>query len=153
MISEFYIINTRALTFENLCQFAPPKMKFDPAVWHPNVSSRTGAPPDLCLEILKQEWSPALTIRTTLITVQALLAEHQLAESLRFAKVALLEAKCLAFAMVSHARLGKHAPWAKNAVDPEILRMVCEDPVLVFDRRKDLPVGGFLSDWDMQEKT
>jgi hypothetical protein len=129
-------------------------MEFDPAVWHPNVSSRTGSPPDLCLEILKKEWSPALTIRTTLITVQALLAEHQLAESLHFAKVALLEAKCLAVVMVSHARLGKHSsPWAKKAIDHEILRMVCEDHVLVFDRRKDPPVGGFLSDWDMQEKT
>ena len=127
-------------------------MEFDPAVWHPNVSSRTGSPPDLCLEILKQEWSPALTIRTTLITVQALLAEHQLAESLRFAKVALLEAKCLAFAMVSHARLGKHAPWAKQAIDPQILRMVCEDHVLVFDRRKD-PLGVvFLSHWDAEEE-
>ena len=135
-----------------MCQFVPPKMVFDPTVWHPNVSSRTGSPPDLCLEILKRGWSPALTIRTTLITIQALLAEHQLAESLR-SKVALLEAKCLAVAMVSHARLGKHSLWAKKAIDHQILRMVCEDHVLVFDLRKDLPVGGFLSDWDLQEKT
>ena len=51
--------------------FEPPKMKFDTKVWHPNVSSQTGA---ICLDILKKEWSPALTIKTALISVQALLA-------------------------------------------------------------------------------
>merc|ERR1712093_805328 len=50
--------------------FVPPKMKFDTKVWHPNVSSQTGA---ICLDILKNEWSPALTIRTTLHSLQALL--------------------------------------------------------------------------------
>merc|ERR1711959_90584 len=50
--------------------YNPPKMKFDTRVWHPNVSSQTGA---ICLDILKSEWSPALTIRTTLHSLQALL--------------------------------------------------------------------------------
>ena len=50
--------------------FKPPKMKFDTKLWHPNVSSQTGA---ICLDILKNEWTPALTIRTALISLQALL--------------------------------------------------------------------------------
>jgi ubiquitin-conjugating enzyme (huntingtin interacting protein 2) len=50
--------------------FKPPKMKFDTKVWHPNISSVTGA---ICLDILKNEWTPALTIRTALISLQALL--------------------------------------------------------------------------------
>merc|ERR1712086_528816 len=50
--------------------YNPPKMEFDTRVWHPNVSSQTGA---ICLDILKKEWSPALTIRTTLHSLQALL--------------------------------------------------------------------------------
>merc|ERR1711988_1825807 len=50
--------------------YNPPKMKFDTRLWHPNVSSQTGA---ICLDILKKEWSPALTIRTTLHSLQALL--------------------------------------------------------------------------------
>ncbi|EOD31617.1 hypothetical protein EMIHUDRAFT_429671 [Emiliania huxleyi CCMP1516] len=51
--------------------FVPPKMKFRTRVWHPNVSSQSGA---ICLDILKNEWSPALTIRTALISLQALLS-------------------------------------------------------------------------------
>ncbi len=50
--------------------FQPPKMKFDTKIWHPNVSSITGA---ICLDILKDEWSPALSIRTSLLSIQALM--------------------------------------------------------------------------------
>lgn len=51
--------------------FEPPKMKFDTKIWHPNISSQTGA---ICLDILKNEWSPALTLRTAMLSLQALLS-------------------------------------------------------------------------------
>merc|ERR1711948_61355 len=51
--------------------YNPPKMKFDTKIWHPNISSQTGA---ICLDVLKGEWSPALTIRTALLSIQALLS-------------------------------------------------------------------------------
>lgn len=50
--------------------YKPPKMKFDTRVYHPNISSQTGA---ICLDILKDNWTPVLTLKTALISLQSLL--------------------------------------------------------------------------------
>jgi len=58
----------------NQYPFVPPIMRFRSRVWHPNVSSANGA---ICLDILKDQWSPALTLKTALLSLQALLASPE----------------------------------------------------------------------------
>lgn len=54
--------------------FSPPKMKFLTKLYHPNVSSASGA---ICLDILKDAWSPVLTLKSTMISLQSLLCSPE----------------------------------------------------------------------------
>ncbi|EME82351.1 uncharacterized protein MYCFIDRAFT_154883 [Pseudocercospora fijiensis CIRAD86] len=54
--------------------FKPPEMRFITRIWHPNVSSQTGA---ICLDTLSTAWSPVLTLKSALISLQSLLSSPE----------------------------------------------------------------------------
>ncbi|KIV76960.1 hypothetical protein PV11_08804 [Exophiala sideris] len=63
-----------SITIPNEYPFKPPVMRFITKVWHPNISSQTGA---ICLDTLSTGWSPVLTIKSAMISLQSLLSSPE----------------------------------------------------------------------------
>ncbi|KAK5073966.1 hypothetical protein LTS08_001938 [Lithohypha guttulata] len=86
---------------------SPPTAAFKTRIFHPNVAEETGA---VCLETLKRDWDPNLTLKDILITISCLLIQPNPDSALNQKAGALIQEDYDAFARQAKLMTRIHAP-------------------------------------------
>ena len=61
------------MLFSRAYPIKPPQVRFKTKIFHPNIDSSGG----ICVDILKDAWSPALTMKTAMLSLQALMCSPE----------------------------------------------------------------------------
>jgi ubiquitin-protein ligase len=59
--------------------FQPPHLKFLTKMYHPNISQYDGT---ICIDILKDQWSAALKLKSIILSISSLLEKRQMKREL-----------------------------------------------------------------------
>lgn len=65
------ILSTISVSIPYEYPFSPPTIKFVNKIFHPNISTDG----HICLDVLKDKWSPVFSLRTILISIMSLLSD------------------------------------------------------------------------------
>ncbi|KAJ5382820.1 Ubiquitin-conjugating enzyme E2 [Penicillium concentricum] len=90
---------------------SPPKATFKTRIWHPNMEELTGA---VCVDTLKRDWQPNLTLRDVLVTISCLLIYPNPDSALNASAGALMQENYAAFAHQAKLMTSIHAPIPPN---------------------------------------
>ncbi|CAI7660986.1 unnamed protein product [Penicillium glandicola] len=93
---------------------SPPKATFKTKIWHPNMEELTGA---VCVDTLKRDWQPNLTLRDVLVTISCLLIYPNPDSALNASAGALMQENYAAFAHQAKLMTSIHAPIPSNLKD------------------------------------
>lgn len=86
---------------------SPPTAVFLTRIFHPNVAEESGA---VCLETLKRDWDPKLTLKDILITISCLLIQPNPDSALNQKAGALIQDDYASFARQARLMTKIHAP-------------------------------------------
>eukprot|EP00408_Alexandrium_pacificum_P022179 CAMPEP_0171193794 /NCGR_PEP_ID=MMETSP0790-20130122/20562_1 /TAXON_ID=2925 /ORGANISM="Alexandrium catenella, Strain OF101" /LENGTH=167 /DNA_ID=CAMNT_0011658981 /DNA_START=48 /DNA_END=548 /DNA_ORIENTATION=- len=83
---------------------SPPQMRFLTRIWHPNISTDG----TICLDTLRLQWSPKLTLEKTLLSVLALLTDPNPDHGLNSDALSLYRTNRKAFDAKVKSQIGEH---------------------------------------------
>ncbi|OQE41379.1 hypothetical protein PENCOP_c005G05002 [Penicillium coprophilum] len=114
---------------------SPPKATFKTRIWHPNMEELTGS---VCVDTLKRDWQPNLTLRDVLVTISCLLIYPNPDSALNASAGALMQENYAAFAHQAKLMTSIHAPIPPNLKDAVTeAKLRGEEPGIVIEQKED----------------